>query len=76
MKKDLSWLILSQKKNFLVQVNNSGRAYISADMRKMALPFSYRISVREAKKKFPSLTRNEFAAAILAGAELTSDDWR
>ena len=75
MKKNLAWLRLANKERTLVQENRNGFAYISAKFWKLAGEFTYRISLTEAKKKFPNMTRNEFAAAILRGEELRTEDW-
>lgn len=73
--KNLSWLILVNKYEYLAQVNRNGLAYISKNRGNLSLDFSYRITPREAKKKFPQMTRNEFAERILSGEELITEDW-
>lgn len=68
------WLILVNKTGYVWQLNRNGHAYIS-DRDLEGLDFCYRIPVKEAKKKFPELTRNEFASAILSGEELVTENW-
>lgn len=69
------WLILVNKLGYLTQVNRNGYAYISDSDLEDDLEFCYRIPVTEAKKKFPEMTRNQFASAILSGEELVTENW-
>lgn len=65
-----SWLRLPER---LTQVNTSGACYVT--LAPANGDFEYNIPRNWAKSKFPNMTREQFASALLQGRELWTDDW-
>lgn len=65
-----SWLRLPKR---LTQVNTGGACYIT--LAPADGDFEYKVRRNDAKAKFPNMTREQFASALLQGRELWTDDW-
>lgn len=73
--KNIAWLKLLAQTEYCTQINQNGVALITLDTTFEKESFVYRIPVKQAKKKFPELTRNEFAQKLLEGLDLLTEDW-
>lgn len=73
--KNYAWLKLLSLTEYCTQINQNGVALITLDTTFEKDYCVYRIPVKQAKKKFPELTRNEFAQKLLDGLNLLTEDW-